>query len=334
MQPSHRRKAGRLTRPHGKKSHGAAHAQTSIEFIILLAALAVAGLVLAGLLSFFSQGNGVQLEQSKAYWNSQAGPIKVVDWSMTTTKQDSPAGADANLSLVLSNPTRETITIHAITLTPGNFSSVVDAQGNWLGLSGSLSIILLPGEQKTVIAMNHGLGDGAYIPTQVYSQTLSFSYSSGLAVSQEIGTVPLVGDNQITSGPIGACPANLVSCNGVCVKAGSCCGAGACNPTQTCCGATCCDGSSQTCQNGACVAAVGCDAPNFTCGGACCDAASYNFCTVGGQCQYCGQASMCGKYCCGSQETCVNASAGSQSDACAAPVCTAPNTTCGITSRR
>ncbi len=335
--------AGRQEKPFegkemGRSSSGtrgalAMRAQTTVEYIVLFAAIAVLVLVLANLLGVLPKNSGMQIEQSKAYWSSQAGPIKVKDWSMATIKQDSPLAADANLSLVLSNPTRDTIIIKAITLAPGNFSSVMDASGNWMGTSTSLSIVLLPGEERTIVALHHGVGAGAYIPAEYYSQILTLTYSTGLGTSRETGALPLVGSNRYIVGSVGACPPPLTSCGGgACAEAGHCCGSGACNSQQTCCGgSTCCNSGSESCQSGSCVAVSGCNAPNFTCNGICCDAASYNLCQGDTQCAYCDRAKTCGEYCCGDSETCVNSGAGSYAGACqiVTPACTAPNTTCG-----
>ncbi len=87
--------------------------QTMVEFIILLAALAVLSLLVAGILGFLPKNVlNVQVEQSKTYWSSTAAPIKISDWSMMTVNSTGPQMAVAsNRALFLLNPSAQRSTI-------------------------------------------------------------------------------------------------------------------------------------------------------------------------------------------------------------------------------
>ena len=218
--------------------------QTMVEFIILLAALAVLSLLVAGILGVLPKNVlNAQIEQSKTYWSSQAAPIKITDWSMMTLNKTGPQMAVAsNLSLVLLNPTTQVITVQAVHITPGNFSQIYLADGTWMGPADAVSITLQPGEQKTIVVQHWDSGPNAFVPPDIYQLSVQFKYLSAFsAYSVEAGVVPVVGGNRYLVGDPGTdCPAGLTQCgNGTCAPPDKCCGNEACQPGRFCCGSSC-----------------------------------------------------------------------------------------------
>ncbi len=302
--------------------------QTMVEFIIILAALAVLSLLVAGFLGILPKNTlNVQIEQSKTYWSSQAAPIKIIDWSMMTLNKTSPQLAVAsNLSLVLLNPTTQVITIEKVQITPGNFSQIYFADGTWAGPANALSIILHPGEQKVIVAQHWEEGPAAFVPPEIYQFALSFEYISAFSShSVEAGVVPLVGGNRYLLGDPGTdCPNGLTSCgNGVCAPPERCCGDGACTPGRYCCGADCCQASLELCLNGTCVSAENCTAPSFKCGNSCCNETQICNATTT-TCQSCASPTSvaCNTTCCPDGQFCEKATS-----SCTAS-CDPPSFTC------
>lgn len=314
--------------------------QTMIEFLIILIAIGVISLLVAGIAGMLPKGSlNVQIGQSQAYWSSQAAPIKLSDWSMKTVNSTTPQlTVSSNLSMVLFNPTTEVITVQAISLSPGNFSQVYYSDGTWAGPADSLSIVIYPGQQKTVIAEHWASGPDAFFPPDIYQLELSFKYTMAFTSSVEAGAVPVVGGNQYVLGSPGVgCPSGLVQCgNGACAPASDCCGSTVCTAGTFCCGSTCCKTGGELCIDGACVPVAGCTAPDFKCGNNCCNATLYGNCnTTTNQCmaRVCMDPNItCGSFCCPAGGKCFDENGASYGQACSGSgkECVSPNSiTCG-----
>ncbi|MCL6088829.1 MAG: hypothetical protein M1530_01540 [Candidatus Marsarchaeota archaeon] len=280
---------------------------TGVEFLVLLAGLLVLALLLTQLLGIVPiQSN--RIAESKAYWSAQAYPVKITDWTLRVVNQTDAYGVErteANLSLVLLNPTREPLVLRAISLGPGNFSEVYDYNtGEWLGPVGSLNLRLESGAQKAIIVQHWRVGSESAWPASdrfeaenTYQFDVQFTYSGALGapsgaaggpettITIQSGSLPLVGSTQYAPGNLsGTCPPGLDACgaSGTCCESGRCCDGtcwspsmGSCNAQCTCCplGQTPCDSaccsSGQVCVDGACQTAA-CNAPDIACGDWCC----------------------------------------------------------------
>ncbi|VVB57404.1 Uncharacterised protein [uncultured archaeon] len=279
---------------------------SSAEFLALAAILFVAALVLSQLLGILPL-QGVLFSQSRTYWNAQAYPLKITDWALLVangTGGDGIYRTEANLSMVLLNPTTSPLTMQAISIGPGNFSQVYDLDTHqWLGPANQLNIRIEPGQKKGLIVQHWRLGPPSSAPLaerfeadQEYQFDVQFTYAGRLEsdsaqtaagqggiLTLQHGSLPLVGQTRYAGIPSGVCPSGTSYCaDGSCCGAGQCCG-GTCKlPSQYTCDASCtccplsqtpCNGvccpSSQICVNGACQA-PNCTSPSFACGRFCC----------------------------------------------------------------
>ena len=171
-------------------------AQSSAEFMLLLGVLLIIALVVISLLTATTPSiSDARVRASQSYWASDAHPLQVRGFSLDFYTH--PAETDGNLTLVIKNPTNQDITIRQITITPGNFSSVYYTDGSSAGLANSLSILLTPSEETTLIVQHHQTGSGAYLPPSVAELYLSFNYDAALGPAYQNGSLPLMVANRM-----------------------------------------------------------------------------------------------------------------------------------------
>ncbi len=312
---------------------------TGVEFLVLLAGLLVLALLLTQLLGIVPiQSN--RILESKAYWSAQAYPVKITDWTLRVVNQTDAYGVErteANLSLVLLNPSREPLILRAIAIGPGNFSQVYDYDtGEWLGPAGSLNLRLESGGQKAIIVQHWRVGSESALPPSQrfdaqnsYQFDVQFTYAGALgsgngagsgqesAITIQSGSLPLVGSTQYAPGNLsGPCPPGLDACGalGTCCESGRCCDGVCWSPSQGNCNAQC------TC----------CPLGQTPCGESCCSSGQA---CVGGSCQTpaCNSPDIsCGNWCCARGGRCADPSAPVYSQACAdGGVCPLGSTACG-----
>ncbi len=171
-------------------------AQSSAEYMLILGAIFVIALIVIALLNFYNPAIAdPRLSSSQSYWSSNAHPLQVRDFSLDSYR--SPVQADANLTLVIKNPSTQEITLRNITLSPGSFRNVYYTNGSSAGLVDSLSIPFSPGEELTLIAQHHEAGSGAYLPPNVAEFSLGFKYNTALGPGYQNGSVPVVVVNRM-----------------------------------------------------------------------------------------------------------------------------------------
>lgn len=176
--------------------HRHVRAQTSAEFMLMMGVLLILALVLVALLT--ASGPAIsdpRVRASQSYWAGTASPLQVRDFSLDSYR--SPTQAAANLTLVIKNPTSRDITIRNITLSPGTFRNVYYADGSSAGMVDSLSVLLIPGEETTLIVQHYQAGGGAYLPPKVGEFSLGFKYDSALGPGFQNGSMPIVVANKM-----------------------------------------------------------------------------------------------------------------------------------------
>ena len=159
-------------------------AQTTVEYMIILAIVLVIGLVVIGLAMFFSQSSGdVTQSETNAYWASQVRPLSIVDMQGYDYTATSPGRGE--IALYLENVDSKPITIRGFATEP--YSDVSESypvcanhsadgtdspcpDGTSLGTSGEgatqgISVKLAPNERKafylrpTSACSNSGAGE-------------------------------------------------------------------------------------------------------------------------------------------------------------------------------
>jgi uncharacterized protein (UPF0333 family) len=162
-------------------------AQNSLEYMLLLGALLVIGLVIVSIIAL-SGGNSSdsRLAASQAHWAREAHPLQVRGASLNYTK----ASGAANLSLVIHNTASSDLTIRQIILIPGTFGPVYYQNGTSAGTTGSLSVLFAPDEERILIlpaTMPWGSS-----PPQTSEFSLTFKYDSPLGPGVENGSTSLI----------------------------------------------------------------------------------------------------------------------------------------------
>ncbi|MFH1094894.1 MAG: hypothetical protein V1728_01635, partial [Candidatus Micrarchaeota archaeon] len=170
------------TPPPSSLSRPSFRAQISTELIAILSVVLILSIVIITLVSSSSQSApDAKMVQSQAYWAGQASPLQILNWKLLTA-----TGADAvesNLSLVIKNPTSQTIIIKGISLAPGHFDNVYRADGSWAGKSSSTYFKLYPGQQATITVMHYDPGPNAYLPPKYPEFNLTLTYDSNIPSS-------------------------------------------------------------------------------------------------------------------------------------------------------
>ncbi len=190
-------------------------AQISAELIAILAIVIILAIIVAVLTTSNSQGApDARMGQSQAYWAGQASPLQIINWKLLTAT--SGTTVESNLSLVIKNPTSQTITIRKLSLSPGHFDNIYRADGTWAGYSDNTYFKLFPGQQATLIAMHYDSSSNAYLPPKYPEFRLNITYDSNLPGSVQSGSFPVILPNILTGSinnpPPDGCPVGQSVC--------------------------------------------------------------------------------------------------------------------------
>ncbi|VVB57403.1 Uncharacterised protein [uncultured archaeon] len=171
-------------------------AQTSAEWAFILGVVLTAALLVLATSSLLPAGVGgrVQVQDSVAYWGSQARPLEVAGWQMEATGANLTG---ANLTLVFANAGTEQVRIRKIMLAPGSFTQVYNASGTSLGTADALDILLLPSDRLTLVLRQQAGAAGAYAVPPLYTLNLTITYDGTFPSMVESGRVPLAGEAKV-----------------------------------------------------------------------------------------------------------------------------------------
>lgn len=140
-------------------------AQSSIEYLIILAIVLTLALAVLGAFGLFpSFTYGAQGGDSARYWSTIASPFEIPDFKQVSTPSTS-------LSLILANTAPVAITIPASGL---NLSTRAD--NRYAPVAGSLPITLPPGARATVTFTS--------VPSCAGRQTLAYSVNISYSTEQ------------------------------------------------------------------------------------------------------------------------------------------------------
>lgn len=172
------------------------HAQGSSEYLVLLGAVLVIGLLVVAILSFFPGTSQDSTQtQSWIYWRTMAYPIRIIDaeWqqaSIASCTSLSPAGAyNMQYRIVVKNAGETPVTITAISINGNQRHFCEPPYG---GVEGSITID--QNEQKTIGIETSGLlSTYSCNPGQFVSDSFRFNYSTPhLAGQAETGSKNLI----------------------------------------------------------------------------------------------------------------------------------------------
>lgn len=168
-----------------RNSSSSPRAQTTVEYMIILAIVLVIGLIVIGLAMFFSQSSGdVTQSETNAYWASQVRPLRIVDMQGYDYAASPGTG---EIALLIENVDSKPITIRGFSTEPYSAANEAYAvcanhsvtggdspcpSGTSLGTSGAgavngLSVKLAPNERKafylrpTSACSNSGAGEAS-----------------------------------------------------------------------------------------------------------------------------------------------------------------------------
>lgn len=252
-----------------------------MESVLILAIVFLLLLVFLVLIDYLKDPIEAKIAQSRIYWSTTAYPIQLEDWYLIYTVSADRKTVEANLSLLIHNPTEHSVLIKEILIDPGNFEYVYSNTGDLLGDSDNLRIKLNPGERTRILLQHWEVSDYPYIPEDIYILDVSMLYDSNVDNLRQVSRIPIMGKiaqkYRFDAARVPRCPSKTDYCpdQNHCCPQGHCyLGNNCCLPPDFACGSDCCK-EYQYCDPDAGVCINNCEAPEIECGENCCKEDQY-----------------------------------------------------------
>lgn len=192
----------------------------SSMFITLTILALLVGIIIVYLGFQVIDSSASKVNESKIYWRGISKYVRIESWSVKVNEYTD--GKTVDMELEFFNPTRRTITIKKIDISPGNFENVyIDGK---LHDIDDLDLVLANPSTHKIKIEQYDPGTDDFIPTDSYSYDIEFSLDSDFKGVKE-GSVPIRG--KITLNPTDAQKPEPPTCaeeTDACVIDSDCCG--------------------------------------------------------------------------------------------------------------